>query len=171
MNAVRHLVSSAGAGAAVGAATGSPDIGTAFFIAGWAIDLDHTLDFGLKWGPRGAFVRMARMGIGPINRPHTAILFLHAYEVSVLLFALAAAFPESPWILGTALGQLFHILLDQITNLRKWGPTYFLAYRWSRRFRLELCFPGQTPERKHGPQTVTIDLASATGSPSSPSGS
>ena len=62
MNAVRHLVSSAGAGAAVGAATGSLEIGTAFFIAGWAIDLDHALDFGLKWGPRGAFVRMARMG-------------------------------------------------------------------------------------------------------------
>ena len=171
MNAVRHLVSSAAGGAAVGAATGSPEIGTAFFIAGWAIDLDHALDFSLKWGPREAFLRMARMGIGPINRPDTAILFLHAYEVSVLLFALAAAFPESSWILGAALGQLFHLLLDQTTNLRKWGPTYFLGYRWSRRFRLSLCFPGQTPDREHRAQTVTADLASESGSPSSPSGS
>ncbi len=181
MNGVLPIVSSAAAGAAVGVATGSPEMGTACFVAGWAIDLDHALDFGLKWGLRGALARMARLGIGPINLPNTAILFLHAYEVSGLLFALALAFPASPWIMGVALGHLFHLLLDQATNVRRWNPTYFLTYRALCRFDHELCFPGgiredrATPEetlrREPIPQTVTADIPSETRPPSSPSGS
>ena len=44
MNAVRHTVSSAVAGVAVGTATESPEMGTAFFLAGWTIDLDYIFD-------------------------------------------------------------------------------------------------------------------------------
>ncbi|MBI2881508.1 MAG: hypothetical protein HYY21_07950 [Candidatus Tectomicrobia bacterium] len=141
MNAVGHIVSSAVAGLGVGTLTGSPETGTAFFLAGWAIDLDHALDFTRQWGPREALTRMARMGLGEHNRTETVYLFFHGYEISALLWLLAALFPASPWLLGTAMGHLFHLLLDQVTNLKGWRPTYFLFYRALNRFSHDVCFP------------------------------
>ena len=85
MNAVRHTVSSAVAGVAVGTATESPEMGTAFFLAGWTIDLDYIFDYIHAWGLRKALGRLARLGVGKPYRTDTAYKPLHGYEVSALL--------------------------------------------------------------------------------------
>ncbi|MFQ5691897.1 MAG: hypothetical protein ACE5IM_02475 [Nitrospinota bacterium] len=169
MNAASHVVSSAVVGAAVGAATGSPETGAAFFFAGWAIDLDHILDFARKWGLREALARMSRLGLGRKNCIDTAYLILHGYEVSALLWALVVLVPDSPWLLGAAMGHLFHLLLDQAVNLRGWHPTYFLTYRALRRFSHAASFPerarmGSTAldrpaMRAHLPRDMAVHLA------------
>ncbi|MFQ5692114.1 MAG: hypothetical protein ACE5IM_03605 [Nitrospinota bacterium] len=179
MNAVGHLVSSAAVGAAVGTATGSPETGAALFVAGWAMDADHVIDFTRKWGLREALARMSRLGIGEVNRPDTVYLPLHAYEVPALLFALAAwRFPASPWLLGTAMGHLFHVLIDQATNVKRWSPTYFLTYRALHGFSSRaLCPPGEGrapfpigappfPEAAHAP-FAAADALPKTGLPGS----
>ncbi|MFQ5693417.1 MAG: hypothetical protein ACE5IM_10285 [Nitrospinota bacterium] len=157
MNGAAHIVTSAAAGGAVGALTGSPETGAALFIAGWAIDLDHVPDFARKWGLREALVRMARMGLQQKNDPDIAVLFLHAYEVSALLWLLAALFPASPWLLGAAMGHLLHLLLDQLTNVPGWRPTYFLFYRALHRFSQRPLFgPGDERERPHIPENPPL---------------
>ncbi|MFQ5913787.1 MAG: hypothetical protein ACE5JS_11445 [Nitrospinota bacterium] len=154
MNAPGHIVSSATVGVAVGATTGSLETGVAFFLAGWSIDLDHFLDFAITWGLREAFVRMSRMGIGVRNRPTTAFMFLHGYEVSALLWALALWFAPSPWLLGAAMGHLFHLLLDQTANLKAWSPTYFLTYRGLHRFSHDAAFPDHITRNPAPPAPV-----------------
>ncbi len=141
MNAARHMTVSAAAGIGVGVVSGSVEIGGAFFLAGWAIDLDHFVDFALHWGPREAFRRMARLGVGPVNTPGTAFLFLHGFEISAVLLILAASFQNAPWILGVAMGHFSHLLLDQMTNARGFNRTYFLTYRAVVRFDHRICFP------------------------------
>jgi hypothetical protein len=116
-------------------------MGTAFFLAGWVIDLDHALDFTLTWGPHEGFIRMSRMGIGEMNRPNTVYMFLHGYEITLLVALLALFFPGSPWLWGVALGHFFHLILDQVTNAGGWAPVYFLSYRALHRFSHDAVFP------------------------------
>ncbi len=180
MNAVGHIVSSAAAGVAVGAAAGSPEMGTALFLAGWAIDLDHLFDFTRMWGLRESLRRMARLGVGRRNRPDTVFFLFHAYEVSALLWALAALFPASAWLWGMAMGHLFHLLLDQVTNLKGWPLTYFLTYRALHGFAYDAIFPDRivrdpappaaSPLRRPVPQEVAANHISERTPPPSPSG-
>lgn len=141
MNAVRHIISSAAVGVALGATTGSTETGIAFFLSGWAIDLDHALDFTLTWGAHEGFIRMSRMGIGEVNRPNTVYMFLHGYEITALLLLLALWFSATPWLWGVALGHLIHLILDQWTNTGGWNPVYFLSYRAIRGFSHDAVFP------------------------------
>ena len=180
MNTVRHVVSSAAAGVAVGAAAGSPEMGTALFLAGWAIDLDYAFDYVRRWGLREGLRRMARLGVGGRNRPDTAYLLFHGYEVSALLWALAALFPASAWLWGVAMGHLFHLLLDQVTNLKGWPPTYFLTYRAFHGFAHDAIFPDRIlrnrpplsayPLRRPVPREVAADYVSERTPPPSSSG-
>ena len=148
MNVPAHIVASAAAGVAVYSLTGSPETGTALFLAGWAVDLDHALDFTRQWGFREALVRMARMGMRRKDVVDRAYLIFHAYEISALLWLLAAFFPDSPWLLGLAAGHLFHLLLDQLTNVRGLRPAYFLSYRAIHRFSRARTFG---PEDREAP--------------------
>ncbi len=161
MNAKTHIVLSAAAGAALGSATGSPKVGVACFLAGWLVDVDHILDFTLKWGPWEAIVRLLRMGVGKKNDPDSCYLIFHGYEVSVLLLAVAAQFPHTPWLMGAALGHLFHLFLDQATNIRGFRPHYFLCYRAYHNFSAANLFRAH-PARAAEARPVSGDRSPAT---------
>ncbi len=75
------------------------------------------------------------------NRPDVPYLLLHGYELSGVFLALAFLYPTFSRIWGAVLGHLFHVLLDQVTNLRKRTSAYFLTYRTLHGFRREATFP------------------------------
>jgi len=141
LNALFHILSSAAVGTALGATTGSTETGIAFFISGWAIDLDHAIDFTLTWGLHEGFIRMSRMGFGEVNRPNTVYIFLHGYEITAILLLLAFLFPATPWLWGVTTGHFFHLILDQLTNTGGWKPVYFLSYRAMHGFSHDAVFP------------------------------
>ncbi|MBN1676126.1 MAG: hypothetical protein JXR37_34090 [Kiritimatiellae bacterium] len=107
-------------------ATRSPGGAAACFLWGVLIDLDHVPDFFVNYGVRMPLKYFFRVF-------HQKLLWevyvlLHAWEWT---FAFAAAIWLSDWhpvAVGSFVGWLLHLMLDQMVNAQQRG-TYFLIYR------------------------------------------
>jgi len=111
-----HLITTAVAGAAVYAGTGSAALTAGLFAGGFLIDLDHVFDYVVFERQRdlrpSAFLRYYLEG-----RVRRVVLPLHSYEVLVLL-ALLAWLSDRDWLWGYVLGAALHLPLDIIFNGR-----------------------------------------------------
>lgn len=118
MGPVGHSAISAGIGAVVWGATGSPSAGGAAFGVGVLTDVDHLFDFYLWY----------------VRRKQTKIyLFLHAWEYPIIGLLVLGLIYYHPVILAAVLAHLGHVAADHLhNNLAPWG--YSITYRTLVRF-------------------------------------
>lgn len=127
MKTTAHLYTSAAAGCAVYAFTGSRTAGLACLLSGVLLDVDHLLDYWLLSGERftlkGFFAWCYELKWKKIY------LALHSYELYLALLLAARLFP-GPALTGVLIGTGLHLLMDQAGNtaLHKWF--YFLTFRY-----------------------------------------
>src|SRR5262249_31008032 len=111
-----HLVTTAIAGAAVYAATGSVALTAGLAAGGFLIDLDHVFDYVLFERQRdlrpSAFLRYYLEG-----RVRRVVLPLHSYELFAVLLLLAWT-TNREWLWGYVLGMALHLPLDIVFNGR-----------------------------------------------------
>jgi hypothetical protein len=146
-----HLVTTAIAGAAVYAATGSIPLVAGLAAGGFLIDVDHALDYVVFERQRdlrpSAFLRYYLSG-----RTQRVVLLLHSYEL-VALLALAAWATASVPLWGYLLGVALHLPLDIAFNgrfhARSLVPFYSFVYRCRLGFR-SADLIGLTPMRPAG---------------------
>src|SRR2546426_7289674 len=131
-----HLVTTAIAGGAVLASTGSIPLTAGVVAGGFLIDADHLVDYVLVERRReltpAAFLRHYTEG-------HTrrVVLALHSYEVFLALATLAW-WLDSPWLAGYLAGGAMHLGLDIVFNGRLTPRNIFAFY--SLGFRLAHAF-------------------------------
>lgn len=125
-----HLITTAVAGAAVYAATGSVALTAGLAAGGFLIDLDHVLDYVLFERQRdlrpSAFLKYYLEG-----RVRRVVLPLHSYELFALL-ALLAWTTNLQWLWGYVLGMALHLPLDIVFNGRlvPGGLVHFYSFAW-----------------------------------------
>ena len=113
MGPVGHTAISAGIGAGVWGATGSPAAGATALGVGVLIDVDHLFDYYL-W-----YVRRKRGKV---------YLILHAWEYSILGLLVVGFAYYHPLLLAAALAHLGHVTTDHFhNNLTRWS--YSMTYR------------------------------------------
>jgi hypothetical protein len=131
-----HLVTTAAVCAASGAVTESWPLVLGLAAGGFAIDIDHAVDYVFVDRQRdlrpSAFLRYYLTG-----RVRRTVLALHSWELFAVLVALAWI-TGNPWLLGYVGGGLMHLALDLTFN-GEFTPHsivlfYSFAYRAAHRF-------------------------------------
>jgi hypothetical protein len=128
-----HLVTTALAGAAIYAGTGSLALTAGLAAGGFLIDLDHVFDYVLFERQRdlrpSAFLKYYLEG-----RVRRVVLPLHSYELLALLVLLAWA-SNLEWLWGYVLGMALHLPLDIVFNGRlvPGGLVHFYSFAWRAR--------------------------------------
>ena len=115
------MATSAGIGAGVWAAAGSPFALPAAIVAGVLVDADHVIDT-LDDRDGDTHLKMHMW------RP------FHAWEYAILGFVIFALFWNNPVFLAFLLGYASHILLDNFINVTH-PLAYSIFFRASRGFR------------------------------------
>ncbi len=131
-----HLVTTAVVCAASQTVTGAWPLTAAIAAGGFAIDVDHMVDYVIFERARaltpGAFLRHYVEG-----RARRAVLLLHSYELLALL-GLMAWWTQAVVLLGYLVGALMHLALDLVFNGRLTPHSitafYSFAYRAAHRF-------------------------------------
>lgn len=127
-----HIVASSLAGITVGATLKSVEAGLACALSGIFIDLDHVIDYLRRWKKR-------RLGISDFFRTDhwgpqgKLFLIFHAWEYLPLLLFLSLIPGFKLISLGLFWGMLLHLIMDHFLN-HGHPYTYFLLYRWRRKF-------------------------------------
>ncbi len=138
-----HLVFTAAACAGAAALTGSAPLTVAIAAGGFAIDVDHGIDYVLFERQRdlrpGAFLRYYLSG-----QVRWAVLVLHSYELFALL-GLLAWWTDSTMLWGYLWGALMHLALDICVNgaytPRSITAFYSFGYRLAHGFRMDALLP------------------------------
>jgi hypothetical protein len=141
-----HLVTTAIAGGAALAVTGSLPLTAGIVGGGFLIDVDHIVDYVTVERRReltpAAFLRYYTSG-----RARHFVLALHSYELLLALAVLAWAV-DSMWLAGYLAGAVMHLALDVAFNGRLTPKNIFafysFGYRLAHRFDAEALF-GSTP--------------------------
>jgi len=124
---VGHATISAGIGAGVWGATGSPVAGGVALGMGVMTDTDHLYDF-YRW-----YIR---------RKQGQLFLLFHAWEYSVAGFLVLALVYYHPVLLAVTLAHLGHVATDHFHNrLTPWS--YFITYRVMKRFDAAQVAPGK----------------------------
>jgi len=137
-----HLVTTAIAGGAALAATGSIPLTAGIVGGGFLIDVDHVVDYVTVESRReltpAAFLRYYTSG-----RARRFVLALHSYELLLALGVLAWAI-DSMWLAGYLAGAVMHLALDIAFNGRLTPKNIFafysFGYRLAHRFDAEALF-------------------------------
>lgn len=138
-----HLTVTAAACAGAAALTGSAALTAAIAVGGFAIDVDHVVDYVVFERQRdlrpAAFLRYYLSG-----RVRRAVLVLHSYELFALLGVLAW-WTGSVALWGYLWGALGHLALDISFNgaytPRSIGAFYSFGYRLAHGFRMDALLP------------------------------
>ena len=110
----------------------------ASFMAGWAIDMDHVLDYLVEFGARSDWRNFFRSFY---DSQYTRIYILfHAWEWLAVLAAAAMLSGWNPWATGLLLGATHHMILDQLSNGVS-AAGYSLLWRLSVGFAPDPAFP------------------------------
>ncbi|MBF0487162.1 MAG: hypothetical protein HQK98_03290 [Nitrospirae bacterium] len=107
----------------------------AALITGVFIDIDHIFDFLIFSGER-LTIRNFTSWCDEMKWNRITLIF-HSYELLIVL-GFIAYYSGSETVTGILYGAVFHVLLDQTGNLRKYQFSqwfYFLAYRIIKGFK------------------------------------
>lgn len=133
MSPKRHVLVSAALGGALFYATHSASSGIACFLAGTAIDVDHLYDY---FRHKGFRLSVEDFLLGRyFTETGRHFIWLHSYELVLLLLASWFFFQLSQLWIGISVGLLSHLLCDQFTNSVH-PLSYFLCYRVSNDFKI-----------------------------------
>jgi membrane-bound metal-dependent hydrolase YbcI (DUF457 family) len=118
----------------------STAMAAASFIAGVFVDVDHVFDYLREYRFRPDLKFFFRSFHETLYRH--VVLFLHAWEL-LLLLAAGAVWSRGNWVVvGVLIGLGQHLIADQFTNpVCRWG--YFLSFRVWHKFRTMRIFPGK----------------------------
>ena len=105
-----HLVTTAAACAITAYATGSGAITAAVAAGGFAIDVDHAVDY-LLFDRQRDLSPLAFLDYYLAGRMRYVVLMLHSYELFAALLALVW-WTGSPLLSGYLMGALLHLALD-----------------------------------------------------------
>ena len=137
MTPAKHVAISVVTAAGFGFFTKSWAGGLACFLSGIFIDLDHVLDFII-------FEKRLCKSLKELERfceqRHGKIyLFLHSFELLLILWITVFYFHFEPIWLGIVFGLTVHMVADQIVNpVNPW--TYFILYRAKLKFPRSIFF-------------------------------
>jgi len=109
------------------------------FFSGVLIDLDHWVDY--CWTKKKICWSLKELEDYCYhgNKEDKIYLFLHSYELLLVLWAAVFLFLNDPVWIGLVLGMTVHILLDQIFNgVYPWA--YFWFYRAKHGFPHKIFF-------------------------------
>lgn len=122
------------------------------FVSGTAIDIDHILDYAVRYGwnfnlPKQllrACIREEKSCIKRENFKGKAELrkvyfIFHSIEIALILWILSWQ-TNNIYILSGALGYSVHLILDYIGNQGDF-KFYFIAWRIAKGFKSELLLP------------------------------
>lgn len=89
----------------------------AALIAGWAMDADHLVDFLWYLSRAGKSANYSLVKTGQYFKLNNKVIVpLHAWEITLVLFILAANFNQSRWVwLSAAIAHGLHLLQDQFS--------------------------------------------------------
>lgn len=103
----------------------------ASFLSGFLVDLDHCLDYIREYGwnfNANKFFQTFRD-----TAYKKIIIFMHGWEIVLLLIGISWIFQWNAWILGITVGVFQHLFFDQLFNRHsKFG--YFVIWRMVRHF-------------------------------------
>jgi hypothetical protein len=120
MKLLPHVAMSAEAGVLVWASTGEPAVIPIAIAAGVLPDVDHLLDYYVKYVRRNGRFQF---------------LILHAWEY-LLLGVLALVFwHQEPWLIAAVAGYATQIAGDQLSHREASWNTYLVTSRAFKRFR------------------------------------
>ena len=119
------------------AATQSPLLAVSTFAVGFLIDGDHLFDYAIycfqkrRWPSFWQFYHAS----GPIDEPPAPRIYvpLHAYELILPIWLIAAFFSAFPWAVWLSLSFGGHLLMDQLAH-RPHPLCYSLIFRTIRGF-------------------------------------
>lgn len=110
-----------------------------FLIAGILVDFDHYIDFVREFGVSFNLKRVyntCRYGYANFKK---MVLFLHSYEIMILLWVSVYVFSLGIVWRYIALSYTIHLILDQIFNNVK-PFSYFFLYRMMNNFDVKKVF-------------------------------
>ena len=118
----------------------SAAMAVASFAAGVFVDVDHVFDYLREYRFRTDIVFFFRSFHATLYR--RIVLFLHSWELLILLAAAAVWSRGDGVIVGAIIGMGHHLVADQFTNrVHRWG--YFFSYRVGKKFVTGKIFPGK----------------------------
>jgi len=132
MRTVGHIITSAGVSCANYMVYRSRKAALASFLVGFAMDLDHIVDYIRAHGWKMDWARFSEAS----HEKYSGKLYLplHSYELLALFFFLFKGPARQPYRVGITMSVLTHLLLDQRCNPSRKAGTYFLAHRIRKRF-------------------------------------
>ncbi|MBN1621138.1 MAG: hypothetical protein JW871_00930 [Endomicrobiales bacterium] len=132
-----HVLISGVFSAGIYGLTKSAELSSAAFVTGVLTDLDHVSDY-LKQHPGSRnvshFVKTCMD-----SKIKLVYLVFHSLELLIPL-TIMFYYTKSVWILGVNIGLTLHILSDYIFNKATTPFSYFLIFRWIKRFESEKVF-------------------------------
>jgi hypothetical protein len=108
------------------------------FLSGIFIDLDHIVDYLLQ--DRPALDIKEFFAFFHEEKHHKIYIFLHSWELLILLFTGVIISGWDMAMLGILVGAFQHMLFDEILN-RPSGWGYSLIWRWRCGFASKKIFP------------------------------
>jgi len=105
----------------------------AVLLSGIFIDLDHLFDFWITRPANPFSVKEFTHPCKYMRENRKVYVFLHDYELIILLWILAWRFNWHPIIFGIAAGATLHLILDDIGN-ELITFSYFFIYRAYKKF-------------------------------------
>ncbi|MDA8131001.1 MAG: hypothetical protein M0011_05805 [Elusimicrobia bacterium] len=146
MRTTAHILASSAAAGAAYALTGSAGMSVSCLLSGVLLDADHLPDFWLLSGER--FTLKGFFSWCNELRWKRIYLFLHSYELFLLLALSAWAFPGRA-LEGALLGMGLHLLMDQAGNRGLDRRFYFLIFRYRAGFSREALAAGEGGRSAH----------------------
>lgn len=142
MNLREHVLFTVPTAAALGAGTSSVDLPLAFLFAGILIDVDHFLEF---WHDRGvSFDIREFFAFGYSGTNTRQFIIFHSVELLPVI-VVAGAVVGYPWIASAlAAGMAFHMFLDYVNLIRRFGYGWYSFVMFSFLFRLTHRFDSES---------------------------
>lgn len=103
------------------------------FLSGVFIDLDHLFDFWITKPAHPFSIKEFMHPCEYMRQNRKVYVFLHNYELVILLWILTWHFNWHPIIFGLAAGATLHLILDDIGN-ELITFSYFFIYRAAKKF-------------------------------------
>lgn len=128
-----HIISSAVLALVIYYFWRSPSASATAFLGGILLDLDHLFDFWITKPAHPFSIKEFMHPCEYMRQNRKVYVFLHNYELVILLWILTWHFNWHPIIFGLAAGATLHLILDDIGN-ELITFSYFFIYRAAKKF-------------------------------------
>ena len=146
MKVSAHIIISFSAGALFWLFTKQIYAGLACFVSGVLIDIDHIIDYIIRFGYRGFTVKKLYQACENTYKKDSARRFkklyfiFHAYEIAILLW-IASIYIKNIYVLAITVGYTTHLIMDCTANPVH-PQAYSIVWRAIKGFDIDKLFKG-----------------------------